>query len=116
MAMNKLLTIGLIMVGVTAVASADVLIKKVFAPRSEFLIDAKNPLMLLVLLLYLVQVFVFSFVFDKKADLAIVGIVQTALYAIIVIGSGLLFFNEKLTFVQGVGIGLALAGVTLMNI
>lgn len=114
--MNKLLEIGLIILAVCSVGTADVLIKKVFSPRTGFFTDVKNPWMLAVMGLYLVQIVVFSFVFDRKAELGIVGIIQTALYAIIVIGSGILFFNEDVTLIQWIGIALAIGGVTLMNL
>jgi multidrug transporter EmrE-like cation transporter len=114
--MNKLLEMGLIIGAVTSVGVADVLIKKIFLPRTTFFTDIKNPLMLAVIILYLVQIVIFAYIFDRKAELGIVGIIQTALYAIIVIGSGLLFFNEDISLVQGIGIGVAILGVVLMNL
>ncbi len=114
--MNKLLMTAMVIVGVAAVAIADVLLKKVFAPRTGFWIDIKNPWMIAVIVLYLIQIAVFAYVFDKKAELGIVGIIQTALYALIVIGSGVLFFSEHISVVQGIGIALAILGVILINI
>ncbi len=114
--MNKLLLTTVVIFGVASVAAADVLIKKVFAPRTSFWIDIRNPWMIGVIILYLAQILNFAYVFDKKAELGIVGIIQTALYAIIVIGSGILFFHEKVTLVQTIGMGLAIAGVICMNL
>jgi drug/metabolite transporter (DMT)-like permease len=114
--MNKLLEIGLIILGVSSVGIADVLIKKIFSPRTGFFTDVKNPLMIAVISLYIIQIIVFSFIFDHKAELGIVGIIQTALYAVIVIGSGILFFNEQISLLQWIGIGLAIVGVVLMNV
>jgi multidrug transporter EmrE-like cation transporter len=114
--MNKILMTILVMGGAATVAIADVLIKKIFAPRTGFWIDAKNPLTIIVVLLYLVQIGIFAYLFDKKAALGIVGAVQIALYALIVIGSGVLFFQEHLTAMQSVGIALAVIGVVLMNL
>lgn len=114
--MNKLLEVGLIIIAVCAVGFADVIIKKTAFHESSFWAALKNPLLLSVIALYMVQIVVFLYVFVRKAELGIVGIIQTALYAIIVIGSGILFFNEDISLVQGIGIGLAILGVVLMNI
>jgi len=72
--------------------------------------------MIAVVALYLLQIAIFLYVFVKKAELGTLGIIQTALYAIIVIGSGVLFFNESITLIKGIGIGLAIVGVILINL
>lgn len=66
--------------------------------------------------LYIIQIVIFFYIFFKKAELGVVGIMQTALYALIVIGSGILFFDESFSLTQGLGIGLALLGVILINL
>jgi drug/metabolite transporter (DMT)-like permease len=114
--MNKLLEIGLIIIAVVAVGIADVLTKKVAFNVNSFSVAIKNPLMLAVIALYLVQVLVFLYVFVKKAELGVVGIIQTALYAIIVIGSGIFFFKERVHLTQGIGMAIAILGVVLMNL
>jgi len=113
--MNKLLETGLVIMAVVAVAAADVLIKKIFAPRSGFWTDIQNPWMFGVIALYIIQIIIFAFVFNRKAELGIVGIIQTALYAVIVVGSGILFFNENVSIAQGIGMGLAILGVILLH-
>jgi len=114
--MDKLIEISLIVVAVSAVAFADVLAKKVAFTVNNLWDAIKNPLMLAVVGLYLVQIVIFTYVFVKKAELGIVGIIQTALYAIIVIGSGILFFNEKISLQQSIGTALAIMGVIIINI
>jgi multidrug transporter EmrE-like cation transporter len=114
--MNKLLETGLIILAVSAVAAADVLIKKVFSPRTGFWTDLQNPWMIGVAALYIAQILIFAYVFDRKADLGIVGVIQTALYAVIVVGSGIMFFNEKVTLTQGIGMGLAILGVIFLHL
>ena len=113
--MNKLLETGLVIIAVIAISVADVLIKKIFAPRTGFWTDIQNPWMFGVIALYIVQIIIFAFVFDKKAELGVVGVIQTALYAVIVVGSGILFFNERVSWPQGIGMGLAIAGVILLH-
>jgi drug/metabolite transporter (DMT)-like permease len=113
--MNKLLETSLIIFAVIAVAAADVLIKKIFSPRTGFWTDIQNPWMFGVIALYIVQIVIFAYVFDKKAELGVVGIIQTALYALIVVGSAVLFFNEKVSLAQGIGMGLAIVGVILLR-
>jgi drug/metabolite transporter (DMT)-like permease len=113
--MNKLAEIGLIVIAVSAVAIADVFIKKA-AFSADFKAVLKNPLMLAVVGLYLIQILVFAYVFAKKAELGAVGIIQTALYAIIVIGSGIIFFKEDVSLQQGIGMALAIIGVIVINL
>jgi drug/metabolite transporter (DMT)-like permease len=114
--MNKLAQIGIIIVAVIAVAVADVLTKKVAFNVSSFGAALRNPLMLAVVALYLVQIALFLYVFVKKAELGTVGIIQTTLFAIIVLGSGLLFFGETMTLTKAIGILLAVVGVVLIGL
>jgi len=114
--MNKLLQLGLIVVAVTAVAIADVLTKKIAFNVDSYIVALKNPLIFAVVALYLLQIGIFLFVFVKKAELGIIGMLQTALFAVIVIGSGVIFFKEKISPVQAIGMGLAIVGVMLTNL
>jgi drug/metabolite transporter (DMT)-like permease len=114
--MNKFLEIGLILVGALAIAVADVLDKKVGADAHSFAAALKNPWLIPIALLYISQIFIYTYLFYRKAELGIVGVIQIVLYTIVVVGSGVLFFKEKITLLQGIGIVLALGGVTLMNL
>ena len=106
---------AILFVGLLAVSFADVLIKKVCHNQENVWDALQSPLMLGVLVLYAMQITAFVYVFVRKAELGVVGIAQTVIYAIIVIGSGMLFFNESLTPAKGVGAALAVVGVVLMN-
>jgi drug/metabolite transporter (DMT)-like permease len=101
--------------GLLAVSVADVLIKKMCHGQTTDLDALRSPLALAVVGLYAVQIVAFVHVFVKKAELGLVGIAQTVIYAIIVLGSGVLFFEEKLTLQKGIGAVLAIGGVALMN-
>ena len=113
--MVSYLHLGAIILAGIAVAIADALIKKT-AISGNFATAFKNPLMLLVLFLYLVQVAFFVYVFVNNWDLAIVGNLQMVFYSITVVLIGLLIFGETLTLIKGIGIAIALIGVILMNL
>ncbi len=114
--MNKFFEIGLILLGALAVAVADVLDKKVAVSSNTFIDALKNPIIIPIVLLYLAQIVIYTYLFFRKSELGIVAMVQVALYTIVVVGSGVLFFKEKISLVQGIGIVLALGGVALMNL
>ncbi|MBI5798894.1 MAG: hypothetical protein HZB10_03105 [Candidatus Yonathbacteria bacterium] len=105
----------MVLLAAAAVAVADVFIKK--AALGGTLVGAvKNPWFIGAVILYLFQIAVFTWAFVAGWQLSIVGILQTVLYAIIVLASGALFFQETLSFLQWIGIALALGGVILLNI
>lgn len=114
--MNKIFELGLMVIAVIAVAIADVLTKKIAFTVANYETALRNPLLFLVVALYLLQIGIFLFLFVKKAELGVVGVVQTALFAVIVIGSGVLFFNEKISTVQTIGMGLAIVGAVLTSL
>lgn len=112
--MANYIHLGAIILAGIAVAIADALIKK--SASSTNIIGAfKNPLMLLIITLYLVQIVFFVYVFTNNWELGIVGNLQMVFYSISVVLMGLLFFGESITLVQGIGIFLALIGVILIN-
>lgn len=112
--MVNYLQLGAIILAGISVGIADALIKK-SALSGGFASAFSNPWMILVLLLYLFQVVFFVYVFINGWKLGIVGNLQMVFYSISVLVIGLIVFGEKITFVQGVGIALALIGVVLMN-
>ncbi len=114
--MDKLVQIGLLVVAASSVAVADGLIKQSAFKTESFLVAVKNPLMIVAILLYIVQVILFAYIFVKRWELGIVGLMQMVIYAAVVIFLGVFFFNEKITLTQGIGMGLALIGVVFMNI
>ncbi|MDO8625558.1 MAG: hypothetical protein Q7R47_05725 [Candidatus Diapherotrites archaeon] len=107
--------LGAIILAGLAVAIADALIKKT-AQAGDFWAAFRNPLMIGIVVLYLVQVAFFVYVFSKGWNLGIVGNIQMVFYSIGVVSIGLLVFGEELTLVHGIGIVLALVGVLLMNL
>lgn len=106
--------IGAVILAGIAVAIADALIKKT-STSANFLDAIKNPFMLLVVLLYLLQIFFFVYIFMNNWHLGIVGNLQMIFYSMSVVLMGLLFFGETITLVQSIGIVLALVGVFLIN-
>ena len=114
--MGKLLQIILILAGGSMVAVADVLIKKISVSTVDFRAGLRHPLIFAVLALYTAQIFVFLYLFHKKAGLGLVGISTFTLYTIIVVASALFLFGEKISLLQGLGMLLPVVGVLLMNI
>lgn len=106
--------LAVIMAGVS-VGIADSLIKRI-ALTGSFWSALKSPWMAVVLLLILVQVSFFIFVFRRHWDLGIAGSIHIVFYALTILLAGLFIFGENISLTQGIGIGLALVGVVLMNI
>jgi drug/metabolite transporter (DMT)-like permease len=103
-----------IVIAVIAVAVADVLLKKA-ALAGSLGAALRSPWLMLAIALYLFQVGLFIFVFISGWKLSIIGALQTALYALIVLAAGVLLYNEDLTRLQVIGILLAIGGVVLIN-
>ncbi len=114
--MEKLLQITLIIIAAGSVAVADGLVKKSAFDTENFWIALKNPLMILAIMLYMLQIIIFAYIFVKKWNLGIVGIMQMMIYAALVIVAGITFFQEKITPAHGAGMILALAAAVLMNL
>lgn len=113
--MHKLLNILIITTAVSSVALADVFIKK--ASSSGTLLSAFiNPWMLLGLLLYLLQIVLFTWMFVKGWNLSMVGTMQTVLYAVIILGSSYFVFKESVTPLQIFGILLGFTGIIIANL
>jgi drug/metabolite transporter (DMT)-like permease len=55
------------------------------------------------------------FLFDMGVKLSSVGIIQTVLYALVVILSGAVIFSESISSLQIIGMVCAVGGVILMN-
>jgi drug/metabolite transporter (DMT)-like permease len=114
LATSKLSQIALIGAAVVAVAVADVLLKKATAHGSlEYAI--RSPWLWGAVSLYMLQIGFFTYAFVSGGKLSLVGALQTALYALVVLGAGVLLYRETLTPVQIVGALLAAGGVVLIN-
>jgi drug/metabolite transporter (DMT)-like permease len=106
---------SVLIVSVLAIAIADVCIKKAGVSISSFKEVFSNPWFLVAIGLYILQVVGFAYLFFSGFKLTVVGIVQTALYALVIILSGVLIFGESVSLIQGIGIALAILGVVLIN-
>ncbi len=113
--MSTMLHIGLIVLAVAAVAIADVFLKKA-SLAGDFVQAMRSRWMVAAIGLYLYQMFFFTYVFVAGWRLSVIGMMQTVLYAIIVLGVGVLYFKESLTTGQCIGMVFAFTGVVLMNI
>ena len=98
-----------------AVAIADGIIKKT-AVGVSFADALKNPLLLGVVFLYLVQIVFFTYVFVNDWQLGVVGILQMVAYSVFVIITGVFIFKESFTVTQYVGFVLAVSGAILINL
>lgn len=106
----------IILIGsVLAIALADVVLKHASLQSHAMKQLVMNPWFMLAIGLYCLQVIGFGYLFISGAKLSSIGIVQTVLYALVVITSGVFVFSESMSVVQGIGIGLAIIGVILMN-
>jgi drug/metabolite transporter (DMT)-like permease len=114
-AMPKLLHLLLIVAAVTAVAIADVCLKKA-AADGGWVLTLKSPWMIAAILLYLFQIVFFTYLFRAGKELSLVGSLQTILYALIVLSAGIFLFQESLNKVQLTGVLLALIGIILINL
>lgn len=107
--------LALIILSVLSIAIADVFVK--FAAKSGDLMTVfKSPWFIAAIVLYIFELVVYTYLFVHKVELSYVGIVQTVIYAVVVLGSGFLFFHETFSMIQYVGIVLALVGVVLVNL
>jgi drug/metabolite transporter (DMT)-like permease len=98
-----------------AVAIADGIIKKT-AIGVSFTDALKNPLMLGVVFLYLVQIAFFTYVFVNNWQLGIVGVLQMVAYSVFVLITGVFIFKESFTMTQYLGFVLAISGAVLINL
>ena len=104
------------LVAVSAVAVADILLKKAAVGEAGLVGALKSPWVLGAVLLYLLQIFLFLLAFESHAKLSWVGVMQTGIYACITLGAGFLYFGESLTAVQTVGVVCTIIGVVLLNV
>jgi hypothetical protein len=104
-----------IIIGGISVGLADALIKKAAASGNIFS-AFWNPFMLGGIFLYVLQILFITYAFIKKWELGVTGILEVVFYSITVVLAGILFFNEGMAPIKGVGIVLAVIGIVLMNL
>lgn len=105
--------IGIIL-AVVSVAVADVLLKKAAAQGTMENI-LRSPWLFCAVVLYLFQIGLFVIAFVRGWELSVIGSLQLAFYALIVLAAGVLFFHESPTRIQVTGMLLAFSGVVLIN-
>jgi drug/metabolite transporter (DMT)-like permease len=110
----KLTQGAIVILAVIAVAIADVLLKKA-AGLGNLKAALSSPWLICAIGLYLFQIGFFIIAFHAGWKLSIIGALQTALYALIVLAAGVLLYHESLTRQQVIGILLAFGGVVLIN-
>ena len=91
------------------------LLKRI-AIGASFTDALKNPLMVGVLFLYLVQIAFFTYVFVNDWQLGVVGILQMVAYSVFVVMTGVFIFKESFTLTQYLGFVLAVFGAVLINL
>jgi drug/metabolite transporter (DMT)-like permease len=107
--------IALIVLSVAALAVGDIFLKKA-SLAGDFARAVGSSWMAFAVVLNLYQMAFVTYVFVAGWRLSIVGMLQAVLYAVIILGAGVLYFKEPLTLAQSLGMGLAFAGVVLMNV
>jgi drug/metabolite transporter (DMT)-like permease len=106
-----LILLGLAMV---AVAVADVFLKRATAD-GDLNATLRSPWLIGAVALYLFQIGVFMFAFLDGWKLSLIGTLQIALYAFVVVAASVLLFRETLSTRQVIGLGLALGGAILVS-
>src|SRR5689334_14176472 len=111
---SKLIEGSVIMLAAVAVAIADVMLKRA-ALHGNLVTVLRSPWLFFAVGLYLFQIGFFIFAFAGGWKLSIIGALQTALYALIILAAGVFLYNEELTRVQMAGILITFSGVVLIN-
>jgi EamA domain-containing membrane protein RarD len=114
MGISKLVQGVVMILAVIAVAIADVVLKKA-AAQGDLKAALSSPWLTCAVGLYLFQIGIFIVAFHAGWKLSIIGALQTALYALIVLAAGIVLYHEDLTRLQMIGVLLAFSGVLLIN-
>ncbi|MCX7100061.1 MAG: hypothetical protein NTX38_00830 [Methylobacter sp.] len=113
-AVPKLAQGGIILLAVISVAIADVMLKKA-ADQGSLTNTLISPWLFIAIGLYLIQISFFTIAFIAGWKLSIIGALQTAIYALVVLAASVFLYHESLTRVQVIGTLLAFGGVVLIN-
>jgi len=114
--MKPIYTTLFILFSASLVGIADIFIKKASSNASDTLAALTDPWMIAALGLYTLQVILFAYLFVHKAKLGMVGIIQSVLYILIMVGGGIVLFHEQLTLMKGIGMILGLVAIILLNL
>jgi drug/metabolite transporter (DMT)-like permease len=107
---SSLIQAVVVVLAVIAVGVADVMLKRA-AAHGTLLGALHSPWLFIAVGLYLFQIGFFT----AGWKLSIIGALQTALYAMIVLAAGVFLYNEALTRLQMLGILMAFSGVVMIN-
>jgi|SRR5687768_3082725 drug/metabolite transporter (DMT)-like permease len=110
----KLIQDAVVILAVIAVAIADVMLKRA-TTHGNLLTALRSPWLFAAICLYLFQIGFFIMAFLAGWKLSIIGALQTALYAMIVLTAGVFIYQEDLTRLQIFGILMAFSGVVMIN-
>ncbi len=111
----KTVHLTLMLAAVISVAIADIFLKKA-AVHGNLWQALQSPWIAGAISLYIFQIVFFTYAFVRGWELSLVGSLQTALYALIVVGAGIFLLQEKLTGVQLAGVVFAIGGAVLINL
>lgn len=111
--MLNILQISFIILSAILVIIADALLKKISYGSVWQVI--MHPLFFIAAILYLIQIILAVYVFLYKSDLGIYAVLYVIFYAIAGIIIGILFFNEKVSLQQFIGLLLGLISILLIN-
>ena len=107
--------VGLVAVAGAAVAVADSLIKRAAGNSTSFSATLANPMMLLAVALYILQIALIAFVFVQHWDFTLVTFSQMLMYGVTVVFVSTIIFQERISPAHWVGLSLALAGAIIMS-
>lgn len=105
---------SLIVLAASSVAIADIFLKKT-ENLGSIGKALTSPWMLAALALYLFQIVFFTYAFISGFKLINVGVMQVALYSIIILLASFFLFNETLSQIQIFGVFIALVGILFMH-
>ncbi|NTW14648.1 MAG: hypothetical protein HGA31_06535 [Candidatus Moranbacteria bacterium] len=112
--MTSIIRIALICLSALTIIIADSMIKKISMGQT-FSDVLKDPRMIPVYVLYLLQIFLAVPIFLHEGELAIYANLFIVFYGIFSVVFGVYFFRENLSIMQMLGIGLGLIGAVLMG-
>src|SRR5687767_1852371 len=96
----------IVSIAVAAVALADVALKRATVVADGPAV-ARHPWLWVGVALYLVQIALFAYLLERGVNLSYIGVLQTVVYALIVLGASFFLFGERVTSLQAVGMTLA---------
>ena len=110
-----ILQLIILFVAVVNIAIADVFIKKA-AEGAHLLAAISSPWMMGALLLYLSQIVALAYFFVRGWEFGSTSMLQLVAYALVVLVAAVVLFGETMTPMRIAGVGLAVAGIALMNV